>query len=178
MKRKNVIRIGDFVTVKVLRKVERVGYPLSYYEACELAEEDPRFKQIADILKGPADSSGSLFSNKMLNFRVERKLIALLGYQILLEKKFGGIERQIFYHDFTPFEQMMYKGKTNKLEVLGKRVVKTGLYNAPCSGYNSYDGEPWYEPGGLENEQTHILLRTEIGELHSADVEKVVITAS
>jgi hypothetical protein len=176
MRRKGVIRVGDRVTINVPRVVERVGYPLSYYDAYDLAATDPRYSQIARIIEGgPQQVVGlqGLWLETKLDHRVDVKLRSLLAYQILQEKGFGGKERQIYYRDLSMFERGMVARDKNALEVLGKRVVKTGLYNRPSSGYDSYSGEHWYDPGFLDGEQTHILIRTELGEFNKADVTKV-----
>lgn len=180
MKRKNIIRVGDFVTVVVPRVVERVGYPLSYYDAYEMVQQDPRYAKIAAIIEGypsPIDQqSNDLFSYEpKLYWRIDAKLRSLLAYQILQERGFGGKERKIHYRELSPFECTMYGSGANKLEVYSKRVVKTGTYISPSGGYDSYNGEGWYEPGGLHNEQTHILVKTSLGEFNTTDVKKVFV---
>jgi hypothetical protein len=81
---------------------------------------------------------------------------------------FGGGVRAIHYHEAGMFEHARGTATT----VHRKRTCKTGTRFPGRSSY-SYEGEYDYEPGGLSDEKTHVLLYTDWGEIEAANVELV-----
>lgn len=173
--KKNVIRIGD--TVRVLRPkwVKRVGYPLVWTDLLEEVRSDPRS---AEALKVLEISTAELTNEKISHFV---RAVALARVE---QRGFGGNERSLHYMkmggeddsilDVIGLDCVPCHGHVGtEFEVLGKRIVKTGKRFAPWSGRSGPDYEYDYEPGGLENCKTHILLRTYAGEIEACDVEKV-----
>lgn len=164
--KRHVWRPGDQLRVVNPRWVRRVGYPLVWYELMPEVEADLKVGQAWDLLnsalvrgvpngpigRGPTDGVPHYFLQA-----AAKALVARRG--------FGGNERQIFYE-----EGGSRAGAV--LEVLGKRVVKTGT-RFPAAYGQDHDGEHWEDPGGLDNEKTHILLRTYAGEIEAANVELV-----
>jgi len=61
--------------------------------------------------------------------------------------------------------------------VMGKRTVKTG-WCYPATGGQDYFGEYYFEPGGLENSKTHVILTVNLGyrefDIESHNVEKIM----
>lgn len=84
---------------------------------------------------------------------------------LVRHRNFGGKSRQIY----TEIGELLNR----TAEVYGRRVVKTGTYYGPSGGYDSYSGEYDYEPGGLTDRKTHVLLRTDGGEIEAVNVELV-----
>lgn len=149
-----VIRVGDRVRVLRDRFIDRIGYPLIWGMLTDEVESDPRTAEALRVLGWTGRRMPQEFVRAVAKMRVE-------------ERGFGGRERRIFYHEPGGFDQ--WQGSV--LEVYGKRFAKTGTYFPPAGGVNSYDGEEWYEPGGLDDCKTHIILSTSAGDIEACDVE-------
>lgn len=81
---------------------------------------------------------------------VEKILDVISGF-LLLQHGFGGKERTIHTE-----ERPELKGAI--LRVINKQVVKTGTYYAPSYTYDYYNGGHEWEPGGLNDMKTHVIL--------------------
>lgn len=153
----SVIRIGDRIKVINPLFVERVGYPLSFKDGCEKAEElyTDKIKSFLDDLF-PKESSkieGMILSvdtdwKKMV---VYDKIVNALGYYYLQLEGFGGKERKLFLK-----ERPMFKDDYFYVSNIG--IAQTGTYYSPSGCYDSY-GESDWEPGGLSNRKTHKILQ-------------------
>lgn len=153
---REVIKVGDKVRVLRDRFIERVGYPLIYGMLTDEVEADPRTAEALRVLGWTGKRMPNEFVIAVAKMRVQ-------------ERGFGGRQRQIIYEPPGGFGR--WPGTV--LEVYGKRLAKTGVYYPPSGGVNSYDGEEWYEPGGLGDCKTHIILSTPAGEIEACDVELV-----
>lgn len=150
------IRIGDKVRVLRPRYIRRIGYPLIWYDLVDEVEKDPR---VGDALR----ALGYTGKKVPRDFQVA---VAKLRVQ---ERGFGGRVRSIHHEEPGVFGH--FAGVTS--EVYAKRLAKTGVYFPPRSGVSHYDGEQWYEPGGLDECKTHIILTIDGGEIEACDVELV-----
>lgn len=153
----SVIRIGDRIKVITPLFVERVGYPLSFKDGCEKAEElySDKIKSFLDDLF-PKESSkikGMILSvdtawNKTV---VYDKIVKALAYYYLQIEGFGGKERKLFLKERPRF-------KDDYFYVSNIGIFQTGTYFPP-SGVYDYFGESDWEPGGLDNRKTHKILQ-------------------
>lgn len=197
-KRKHVYRIGDKIRILVPRVVERVGYPKEVFNY--LPDESNREVLIAErLLRGISLEEAVRQVDLDLDIQskwgersskigtVHPKVAWTAAYLRAKADGFGGKTRSIHFARLTlwPGCQMSwcddppgYGGNIEKFApfetvVLRKRVVKTGEYFPPHSGYDSYTGEYDYEAGGLADQKTHVILVTEYGSFVSTDVEPV-----
>jgi len=158
MPHKPKFRVGDKFRLKIPRRVVRVGYPLDVKGAqLVLANDFWKVEAICAILQdrdipkrygpSPMKDLGPGFHNGAPN-----KLCRELGTAALYIMGFGGRVRSLHYeYDQEAFENRVFT-------VHRKRTVQTGEYFAPSGGYDSWNGEYWSEPGGLENKKHHVLL--------------------
>lgn len=177
--KRHVYRIGDTVRIVNPRWIERVGYPLVWYELMDEVQQDLKVGQAWDVLNGrpprvaPPDAVGGLFGVLQSwepTYGVPRYFLQAAAKALVAQRGFGGNERQIIYVKDLPEGY----GKGRHLEVLGRRLAKTGTRVPPTYGVSSHDGEPWEDPGGLADEKTHILLQTGLGWVEACDAEPVV----
>lgn len=147
--KKDIIREGDKVRVKIPKFVSRVGYPKSVDDYLTVLWEkhgtdlDAIFKMVSGHtgrFKTYLDKPPELSKQRL---RVERELAYLMGRR----EHFGGNERSIHWLDIPEYAEV-------RTEVLGVRSVYTGTAYPPCSS-TSYGGEYDYEPGGLANMKCH-----------------------
>lgn len=162
----SVIRPDDVVRIVNPVIVNRVGYPKQVSDFY-----DEAIQKLSDAkLIHPARhtfASSSLdrpryetVNDRFFNFnKIDRNVIDALAYSLWKENRCGGPERTLHTQEFPEF-----KGQT--FRVTEKKVVKTGEYFAPSSYRSGYFGsyEYDYEPGGLANEKTHVLLYGTVGE--------------
>lgn len=175
MKRTKPYRVGDRVRIVNSKFVKRVGYPLIWYDLMDEVAKDPRTLQAYDLLTG---------RNAVLEFEITgnanlpRYFLQAVAKLRVEERSFGGNDRQIFYYPTVapgtlhgPDEYSDLTGHYTFVE--GKRVVKTGKRYPPSSGMSGWEcPEYWEESGGLENEKTHVLLLTHLGEIEACNVER------
>lgn len=169
-KHRTVYHVGDIVKVVNPRFVERVGYPLIYTALIEEFESHPNLKKCL-VLLGLANEHASIDPRG----RMARDFVIGCARAAVHHRGFGGRERKIHYRTEEPiFLRSSSRDEDADIElvVLGKRTAKTGTYYPPTSGY-SWEGEYDYEPGGLTDEKTHVLLQTALGEIEETDVELV-----
>ena len=180
-----VIRTGDTVRVVNSKLVKRVGYPLTWKDLMDEVENDPRVRQAYNLLTDQPELPGEFLSLKGPPAMPRYFLQACAKLEVL-NRGFGGNERSIHYYPTWEdsgddvlrstgvYHAPDYTGR--QLRVTKKRLAKTGTRFAPSGGVSyGYDGpEDWYEPGGLENEKTHVLLTLEGGyEIERINVELV-----
>lgn len=158
-----VIRVGDKVRVLRDRFIERIGYPLVWRMLMDEVENDPRTRAAYELLTGKSTAGVLGLKPRPL----PRDFLAVVAKLRVEERCFGGRQRSIHYEK--PGGYGRRAGSV--LEVYGKRLAKTGIYCAPSYGVSSYDGEPWEEPGGLDECKTHIILTTSAGDIEACDVE-------
>lgn len=155
MTKKHVFKPGDKVRVLRDRFIDRVGYPLIYGMLMGEVENDPRTAEALKVLG---------WGGKLPHYM----LVAIAKLRVE-QRGFGGNERKIIYEPEGGFARQ--PGQV--LTVYSKRVAKTGVRFSASYGVSSYDGEPWEEPGGLDDCKTHVLLMTDSGEIETCDVELV-----
>lgn len=193
-----IIRKGDFVKVVTSKFVKRVGYPLVWTDLVEEVEKDPRTQAVWDFLIRPQPCDieapkfisadlGKLFPDYKVKSNIPWDFVAAIAKQRVREMGFGGKERQLIYKKtmttprntlfgqlWTPSDDEVPDCTDRVYEVFGKKLAKTGKYFAPSSGTSGYyEPEDWYEPGGLEDCKTHILLETHMGWIEACNVELV-----
>jgi hypothetical protein len=151
---KTVYRVGDRVKIINPILVERVGYPLTPNDLLSEFMEHPNLHKAMELFNLHLDIPGCRL-----------RLVHALTYIACANRGFGGRERKLHTSE-TPY----LKDKIVKIE--GKRIVKTGLYFPPSS-WQSHEGEWDGHSGGLENEQTHIILDTDYGSFQSIHVELI-----
>lgn len=148
--KKPIYRDGDRVRVLVPNFVTRVGYPrnVDYYkpEARQTLESVGLLKPSFD---GDWDTARRPYT---IYDRAKDKLIGDLARFLLIQKGWGGNERSIYTQS-----QPLLAG--TEQTVIDKRVVKTGKRYSGYTTYDAWNGDYDYDPGGLEDEKTHILLK-------------------
>jgi len=152
-------RVGDTVRIVRPRFIKRVGYPLTFVDLREEFADHPQFTEAMRLL-GFTDGAHEV------PFRVKREIVDGLARGAVRARGWGGKERRIHYED-QPRDLTDYL-----TTVLAKRVRMTGDYYPP-SGGQDMTGEDWYEPGGLTNQRSHVILTTGYGDIEACDVELV-----
>lgn len=169
--KRHVYRPGD--KVRILRPlfVRRVGYPLVWYEIeDEQLYADPR---IVQALRAFGLARRVPFGGTVaVCDEIPRHLQIAFAKEYVAQNRFGGNARTIHYHAPGTGYDMPLNWTCGPAEVVRKRVAKTGT-RFPGRIYRSgsdYDED--YEPGGLENCRTHILLDLGCGyEIEACNVE-------
>lgn len=82
--------------------------------------------------------------------RVRYRVAAELAHARLRDTGFGSRTRRIY-------TESLVENAGREATVWGKKIVKTGRYYSPSGWADDY------EPGGLDDERTHIILRVQIG---------------
>lgn len=187
--KKQVIRVGDQVQVIKNLIVKRVGYPLVWHEIAEEVEDDLRTLLAYQILKGDGDLNPKelaalcekvdvcCFLSQPPN--LPRYFVQAAAKLRVESRGFGGKERTIHYWPQPEPGELWVSGRCGPdlldrvFCVEGKRVAKTGT-RFPASGGVDHAGEYWEEPGGLDNEKTHVLLKLSGGwEIEECNVKLV-----
>lgn len=170
--KKHIYRVGDKIRIVNPRFILRVGYPLVFKDLIPEFESHPNLQKAMRLLllnESEQTKDSPILEDLYPTFsprgKVARDFIAGVAKAANRMRGFGGPDRQIFT------EELPYV-KDQIVDVLGKRTVKTGKYFPP-SHYVSYEGEHYYEAGGLSDEKIHILLSTTYGEIEETDVEPV-----
>jgi hypothetical protein len=155
-----IIRVKDNVKIINPEIIIRVGYPMSFDDACR--EVDKLYRQeILEFLnktiyKQEPTISGSLLETCEIKMDFVKpgmymKIIKALAYNYIQMKSFGGREKKIY----AEYRQELL-GMTLSVENIFIR--KTGIYFASSGGYDHYSGEYDFEPGGLDKIKTHKIL--------------------
>lgn len=157
---KHVYRVGDRIKIINPRIVKRVGYPLLWTDLVDEFVQHPELLNAMRLL-------GIINPDSLAHTRVSKDFAIGCAKAAVRARGFGGPDRTLHYDDSPTFK--INPGDITV--VLDKRCVQTGKYYPPHYGYDSYYGEYDYEPGGLDERKTLILLTTPYGEIDSADVE-------
>ena len=157
-KRKNIIRVGDYVKIITPNVFERCGYPLT----SKIVIDAIITKEQRDAVAVMLDAFGvkqriPSFSEKLTKATLSEQIMYLMAKQIMRQKGWGGPERSI-YHNYVP--ELL----NVPCRVISKRVVKTGTYNHGTSYQGYFDDYPEYEPAYLSNEHCHVLLKVYVSE--------------
>lgn len=163
------IRVGD--TVQVLRPawIKRVGYPLHWEDLMEEVEESEAVWQAYRLLVG--ETPQSLWKTA----KMPRYFLQTAAKLMVEVRGFGGNERKIIYEKPVTFDPDCFARGWVHAHVCGKRTVYTGKRFPPSGGVHA-DGEDWYEDGGLEDKQAHVLFMTNLGEIEATNVKLIART--
>ena len=187
--KKQVIRVGDRVKIITSKFIKRVGYPLIWTDLIDEVRKDPRtlaaYKLLMDT---PPKQTAAAITGHDLAWLLKHDdeadqipfdLIRAVARMRVEQREFGGNERQLhykklrlakaglFWSSVTDDECADHTGQV--FEVIGKKVVKTGIRFPAVGGQDSM-GEYWEEPGGLEDCKTHVLLNTVAGWIEQVNV--------
>lgn len=155
MSKRNIIRVGDRVKIVNPEKFIRCGYPFDV--AAERDRIMSRHAHVLHTLINVIDPKNAQSADLVFNEQLPPNYPGLIDVAHALAKivcvrnGFGGRTRAVHTERVD-----WLTGVT--CEVHSKRVVKTGEYFAPSGGYDSWVGEHYYEPGGLTDEKTHVIL--------------------
>lgn len=143
---RTIFRTGDIVKVVKPLVFIRCGYPCTIDEETQVVIRDFGSK-IVEVFR---ECGGPVWTEN----REFKRVASEIAHARLRSNCFGGRERKIYTKKNSAID-----GK--EFVVIDKKVVKTGRYYSP-SGY----GEDW-EPGGLDNCETHVIVQV-------ADSESIV----
>ena len=146
--KKIVFRKDDYIRIKNPIIVERVGYPLNIQKVKDEHFSIEEKQKIEEFLRFFKVTSSDIFEVKPEKTRLS--IVHALAMNKIQQLRWGGNARSL--HLITD-ESLRDK----EVYVVEKKMVKTGIRFAP-SGYYDYDGEYNFEPGGLDNMKTHVLL--------------------
>jgi hypothetical protein len=175
--RKKYAALGQFVRVITPKEFVRCGYPLTIKIVMEQQFEEIEkdcARMFAALERKPAPVEEPQTSSV---FGFSPAVLAIPGIQIMSATVHGMLCAAIAAYRL---EQQCYGGNVRSIVeqngpfevgqlwmVTGKRLVKTGKRFPSRSYYSAYSGEYDYEPGGLENEQTHCVYSVQKGSLKS-----------
>lgn len=194
--KKTVYRKGDTIRILRPRVVVRVGYPKTVEDY--LPEQSREMLVAEYLLRGQTLEQAIASAEVDIAFNLKKlddphpKVAWVAAYLRAKGDGFGGRERTIHFEDlsywqgsqwmrlddpdftltkcdtkaFKPFEEI----------VVSKRVVKTGTYYPPSGGgYGTgwSEDDYWYDPGGLDDMKTHVIIGTRYGEFVEEDIELV-----
>ena len=148
-----IIRAGDTVRIDNPLFVLRVGYPKCIESETEevlakMGEQLDSVLQLADL--SPDCVNIYLASRGEVYQQAKRKIAREIAYSRLRLHGFGGCNRTVHTRELPGFKGL-------ECCVGHVRYAKTGVYYAP-SVSQDYEYGYDYEPGGLDNQQTHKLL--------------------
>ncbi len=149
----NVIRKNDLVRIVNPIIVERCGYPLTKQIIKDTIFTDEQKRSIYTLMLSFGINSSNILDD--IQDDTHEKILDIMAWKVLKKKGFGGPQRQLF-----TIKKESLRGKS--AVVVGRKVVKTGKYFSPSRYFSNYDGEYDYEPGGLSDEKTHVLLQLSI----------------
>lgn len=172
MPKKTVIQVGDSVRIVRSRFIARVGYPLHFRELTPEFENHPQLEAALRML-------GVMGPENVCKGRAKRDAVEGLARAAVRFRGWGGKQRQIHYFPTADPDKTFdfqkcrpdYTGETTT--VISKRICMTGEYYAPSGGYDEYIGDYDFDPGGLSNRKSHVILTTYLGDIEACDVEKV-----
>lgn len=152
-KKKNIIKVGDWVKIINPEFFVRCGYPLCLADTREEMTEQHgkevddfickilKFESKADIL-----FNSSSYKREACRFKI---IDALSRFDIYL-KGFGGRERKIYTKHIPDHQGKIYR-------VFEKSFKVSGVY-VPGFSHTGYNGEYDYEPAYLDRPKRHNLL--------------------
>lgn len=170
MKRPTV-RVGDLVMIDDPRLFLRCGYPLHIPDVQKQLEQDGVLREMVTHLMNqvlpPVDGDGihplarlkpqEAGEPESVESRCRREIMFELARLKTICDRFGGDTRSIYLGE--PVEDL----RGQMVRVKSRRIVKTGERFGPGGGWDYEGGYDDYEPGGLGNEQVHVILRFEHG---------------
>lgn len=164
--KKQVYREGDKVRILRSRFIDRIGYSFHPSQFLDDARAKLELRETQTALG---------FVHSLSSQRVLDKLAHALAFAMVVDRGFGGGNRAIHYKKIVPvgelhLDEVAYNRDGEIATVLGKYTAYTGTRYPSYSG-QSYEGEWDYEPGGLSNRKTHVILRTNFGDIETCDVE-------
>lgn len=156
----NIIRIGDTIKITNPEIVIRVGYPMSFDEACKEVKE-LYHNEILEFLCKTIHKQNDVGLYKTLltayinekeyaKTKIYNKIVKALAFEHLQSKQFGGKEKKIYSE--IRHELLGITAKVTKIF-----IRRTGIYFAPSGGYDYWGDYDW-EPGGLDKMKTHKIL--------------------
>jgi hypothetical protein len=149
--KKKVYRKGDTVRIVTPEFFVRCGYERNLSSEIDVVlEKFTAGIQGLMLEAGVPEESRTCRHRETTVGRVLYRIAAELAHARLQESGYGSKTRKIY-----TAEEPEYAGR--KATVWGKKTVKTGRYYAP------YGWGDDYEPGGLDNEQTHVILYVQVG---------------
>jgi len=150
----DIIRVGD--QIKIIKPVFyiRCGYPMDVKEETEkvFSEYGKSVEQL--MIDVGATTKKEWSTPRILDSPREPSLYKIcreLAYAKCKLLKFGGKTRSLHTEEIPEFQGISSR-------VLEIKYVKTGEYY-PSSFHHSYFDEPDYNPGGLNKQKTHKLVR-------------------
>jgi hypothetical protein len=152
--KKQIYKINDLVKIVIPEFFVRCGYLLTPSIVKDEIDNDPVKVQIIIDFLSKFDivcKNDVLLGLTFKDNEAYRKITYALGYAIAGNRGLGGKSRQIF-------TESKPKLKNKVFEVVGKFTKKTGDYYGSSSYQGYFDPYPEYEPGGLRNEKTHVIL--------------------
>jgi hypothetical protein len=157
-KRKDIIREYDRVKIVNPQIFVRSGYPLTIQMVKDTVITKEQKDAIWTMLKSfnvrkvPGDILPGVYEMKDLWDKDYSKVMDVMARIVLRQQGWGGSERKIYTEEIP--------GLLNATgEVWNKRVVKTGIYCAGCTYKKYWDEYDEYDPPGLADEKTHVILK-------------------
>jgi hypothetical protein len=168
--KKTIIRVGDVIRIVNPRFIKRVGYPIVWTEIADEVEKSEKCWQAYCTMTGQNPGPTGLGTDWPLypKRKIPRYFVQACAKLEVEQRGWGGDERTIHYWKS---DDPMWKGHQGWFEdashftdrdivVQGKRLAKTGTRYPPSGGYSGWEYPEYYEePGGLENEKTHVILK-------------------
>ena len=159
-KDKRIIRAGDYVRIKQANMFIRCGYSYSFGIALEEVQQKykdaiQQFLKQFDMEDKPHLGIEITRKGKRYYGYAHEKIERALAYALVQKKNFGGNVKAIYCEHHPELTGEL-------VQVIEKRVVRTGTYYPPSGGYDSYSGEYDWEPGGLDNMDTHKILKINV----------------
>lgn len=162
---KKVIRVGDRAKIINPNIITRIGYPNSFDDSYRKViklfgdkilhflnhEIFPIEKEITDLKMNHKTIRGVISRSRPIQFndRIFQNIIKAIAYEYLNWTGFGGRERKIY----TKYRRELLN---KECIVQKKHTAKTGTYFPPLYGIDDS-----YDPGGLRNVKTYIILDLE-----------------
>lgn len=149
-----VIKVGDKVQIINPVIITRIGYDFTYEDACKEVLENYT-EDISTLLRKTG------FKFKLMNNyaweKAEKKIVGAIAYNLVGTKIKTGNERKLYTEINENLRDVI-------VTVTAKKNVKTGIYYpAVCSEPTSFGGDYDYDPGGLKDPKTHVVLTINTG---------------
>lgn len=150
--------IGDKIKIIDPQMFVRCGYPLTPQIVKEQHITDEEKKSITDFLSTFGITEYGVLasyysprgSRRYYYYKAFDAIMNIIAYNRVGQMQMGGNERTI-HTEYDPHK------KDIVYTVIGKKVHRTGTY-FPSRSSVDYWGEYDYEPGGLANMKTHVIL--------------------
>jgi len=160
-KRKQLINVGDTVTIEVPQLFESIGYDYSIVEAMSEVHQNKEMVNLSikatNFIKNsgaPAGAVDTTFLWNPMDYRLQNDILQAMAYQQLDKRKQKGVERKLF--EELPEYHLDMKHHIWKVIVVSK--IMTGKYQpSNLTHDNFYDGDS-YEPAALTGRKFHRVL--------------------